>query len=46
MQEVSHGHIVWQNRNEIAQFTSKLWFYDTFWLTSTNIIKMGGNARS
>ena len=46
MQEVSHSHNVWQNRNEITQFTPELWFYDAFWLTSTNILKLGGNARS
>ena len=36
MQEVSHSYNVWQNRNEIIQFTPELWFYDAFWLTSTN----------
>ena len=46
MQEVSHTDNVWQNRNEITQFTPELWFYDAFWLTSTNILKLGGNARS
>ena len=40
MQEVSHSHNVWQNRNEITQFTPELWFYDAFWLTSTNILKL------
>ena len=46
MQEVSHSHNVWQNRNEITQFTPELWFYDAFWLTSTNILKLVGNVRS
>ena len=46
VQEVSHSHNVWQNRNEITQFTPELWFYDAFWLTSTNILKLVGNVRS
>ena len=46
MQEVSHSHNVWQNRNEITQFIPKLWLYDAFWLTSTNILKLGSNVRS
>ena len=41
MQEVSHSHNVWQNLNEIIQFTPKLWLYDSLWLTSTNILKLG-----
>ena len=41
MQEVSHSHNVWQNESEITEFTPELWFYDTFWLTSTNILKLG-----
>ena len=44
-QEVSHSHNVWQYRNEITQFTPELCFYDAFWLTSTNILKLG-NTRS
>ena len=30
MHEVSHWDNVWQNRNEITQFTHELWFYDAF----------------
>ena len=41
MQEVGHTDNVWQNRNEIFQFTLELWFYGAFWLTSTNILKLG-----
>ena len=36
----------WQNRNEIAPFTPKHLFYGVSWITSTNIFKLGGNARS
>ena len=36
MQEASHSRNIWQNRNEITQFTPKLRFYDFFWL------KLGG----
>ena len=46
IQEVSHRHNFWQNRNEINQFIAELWFYDPFWLTLTNILKLGGNARN
>ena len=46
MQENSHSDNVLQNRNEIFQFIPELWFYDAFWLTSTNILNLGGNARS
>ena len=44
--EVSHSDNVWQNLNEIFQFTPELWFYDAFWPASTNILKLGDNARS
>ena len=46
MQEVSHRDNIGQNRNEITQFTLEIWFYDAFWLTAINILKLGGNARS
>ena len=46
MQEVSRSHNIWQNQDEITPFTPKLWYYDIFWLTLSNILKLGGNARS
>ena len=45
MQEVSHSRNIWQNQNEITQFTPELWFSGAFWLTWTNILKLGGNSR-
>ena len=43
MQEVSHSHNVLQNQSEIIRFTPpELWFFDAFWLTSTNILKLEG----
>ena len=46
IEEVSHSNNVWQNQSEITQFTPKIWSYNAFWLTSTNILKLGWNARS
>ena len=45
MQEVSHSRNIWQNRNEITQFTPELWFSGAFWLTWTKILKLGGYSR-
>ena len=42
MQEVSRKHNIWQNRDQIATFTVELWYYDVFWLTSTNVLRLGG----